>query len=99
MPANAGSTATTIRPATRATSLFTAEATPACWADAAAEGSGCQRRDGHREAQAEDHHRRQHLGEVIAVRGEADEQQHTGGDDAGADRHLQPRPDSYSERS
>ena len=35
MPATAGRTATAIRPAARATSLFTAEATPACSAGAA----------------------------------------------------------------
>ena len=36
MPASAGSTATAISPAARATSLLTAEATPACSAGAAA---------------------------------------------------------------
>ncbi len=36
MPASAGSTATAIRPAARATSLLTAEATPACSGGAAA---------------------------------------------------------------
>jgi hypothetical protein len=53
MPASAGSTKTTIRPATRATSLFTAEATPACWAGAAPRASvdppGLSTDGGHRD--------------------------------------------------
>ena len=41
------------------------------WRDS--KDSGCQRRDGHRQAQPEDPHRRHYLGEVVAGGGEADE--------------------------
>ena len=87
-------------PATRATALLTPDATPdVALVDRVEHGRG-QRRDGHRQPEAEDEHRRQHVGRGSRGRRRGAQQQQADAPTiSGPTRHRQPRPDPRRERA
>ena len=98
-PARSGRTATARRPAARATTLLTAEATPECSAGAAPMAVDVSGATVTARPKGEEEHGREDLGPIAAGVGGAGEEDETGTDDEGPHRHLEAGSDPRRQRA